>query len=188
MSPAEVGQFEPASFRDPAARVLRHDGQILRYLTSIYRKIKNSFLVDSDTDRAESTISGVRRQVPCHGAGDDSPATLKSYPLRGWDEPRPEPDADTELLKAQLTLQIHTIIKQRGLTQTHAGEVLGIQQPHVSLLMRNRSGTFSVGRLMEFLAALGQDVEITVRPTRRAQGALSVVTAHPRRKGMPATP
>ena len=34
MSPAEVGQFEPASFRDPAARVLRHDGQILRYLTS----------------------------------------------------------------------------------------------------------------------------------------------------------
>ncbi len=59
-------------------------------MTSIYRKIKNSFLVDSDTDRAESTISGVRRQVPCHGAGDDSPATLKSYPLRGWDEPRPE--------------------------------------------------------------------------------------------------
>ena len=33
MSPAEVGPFEPASFRDPAARVLRHDGQILRYLT-----------------------------------------------------------------------------------------------------------------------------------------------------------
>ena len=34
MSPAEVAQFEPASFRDPGARVLRHDGQILRYLTS----------------------------------------------------------------------------------------------------------------------------------------------------------
>ena len=34
MSVAEVGQFEPASFRDPAARVLRHEGQILRYLTS----------------------------------------------------------------------------------------------------------------------------------------------------------
>ena len=34
MSAAEVGQFEPASFRDPAARVLRRDGQVLRYLTS----------------------------------------------------------------------------------------------------------------------------------------------------------
>ena len=33
MSAAEVGQFEPASFRDPAARVVRQDGQILRYLT-----------------------------------------------------------------------------------------------------------------------------------------------------------
>ena len=34
MSAAGVGQFDPASFRDPAARVLRRNGQILRYLTS----------------------------------------------------------------------------------------------------------------------------------------------------------
>ena len=34
MAAPEVGQFEPASFRDPAARVRRHDGRILRYLTS----------------------------------------------------------------------------------------------------------------------------------------------------------
>jgi len=30
---------------------------------------------------------------------------------------------------------------------------------------------------MEFLTALRQDVEITVRPTRREHGALSVVSA-----------
>jgi predicted XRE-type DNA-binding protein len=36
--------------------------------------------------------------------------------------------------------------------------VLGIKQPHVSTLMRNRAGNVSVGRLMEFLTALGQDV------------------------------
>jgi predicted XRE-type DNA-binding protein len=30
--------------------------------------------------------------------------------------------------------------------------------------MRNRAGTFSVGRLVDFLTALGQNVEITVRP------------------------
>jgi hypothetical protein len=29
---------------------------------------------------------------------------------------------------------------------------------------------------MEFLTALGQDVEITVKPTRRAQGEMSLVT------------
>jgi Helix-turn-helix domain len=34
--------------------------------------------------------------------------------------------------------------------------------------MRNRSGVFSVERLMEFLTALGQDVQITVRPNTQA--------------------
>ena len=84
------------------------------------------------------------------------------------------PNADQELLKAQLTLQIYRIIKQRGLTQTEAAKALGIKQPHVSLLMRNRAGTFSIGRLIDFLTALGQDVEITVRPTRKEHGAMSV--------------
>jgi len=61
------------------------------------------------------------------------------------------PHAEQELLKARLTLQIHKIIKARGLTQAEAGEILGIRQPHVSTLMRNRAGVFSVERLMEFL-------------------------------------
>lgn len=43
--------------------------------------------------------------------------------------------------------------------------------------MRNRSGMFSVERLMQFLTDLGQDVEIAVRPTRKAHGRLSVVVA-----------
>lgn len=64
------------------------------------------------------------------------------------------PNPEQELLKAQLTLQIYRIVKARGLTQAQAGEVLGIKQPHVSALMRNRAGNFSIGRLMEFLPAL----------------------------------
>ncbi len=43
--------------------------------------------------------------------------------------------------------------------------------------MRNRSGMFSVERLIEFLTELGQDIEITVRPTRKERGKLSVVVA-----------
>ena len=53
--------------------------------------------------------------------------------------------------------------------------MLGIKQPHVSALMRNRAGNFSVGRLIEFLTALGQDVRITVKPTRKARGEMAVV-------------
>ncbi len=85
------------------------------------------------------------------------------------------PNAEQELLKARLTLQIFKIVKDRGLTQAQAGEVLGIKQPHVSALMRNRAGNFSVGRLFEFLTALGQDVRITVKPTRKAKGEMEVV-------------
>jgi predicted XRE-type DNA-binding protein len=85
------------------------------------------------------------------------------------------PNPEQELLKARLTLQIYKIVKARGLTQAQAGELLGIKQPHVSALMRNRAGNFSVGRLIEFLTALGQDVQISVKPTRKAQGQMSVV-------------
>lgn len=82
---------------------------------------------------------------------------------------------EQELLKAKLTLQIYRLIRERSLKQTEAGKILGIKQPHVSSLMRNRSGSFSVERLMEFLTALGQDVEITVRPNRKGHGEVSLV-------------
>ena len=87
------------------------------------------------------------------------------------------PNPEQELLKAELTLQIYRIIKQRNLTQTEAGKILGISQPHVSALARNRAGNFSIGRLLDFLTALGQNVEITVTPADKAQGELSVVLA-----------
>jgi predicted XRE-type DNA-binding protein len=82
---------------------------------------------------------------------------------------------EREQLKAHRTLQIFRIIKNRGLAQVEAGALLGIKQPHVFALMRNRCGNFSVERLMDFLIALGQDVEITVKPTRKSQGQVSIV-------------
>lgn len=85
------------------------------------------------------------------------------------------PNPEREQLKARLTLQIYRLIKNRKLTQTEAGKILGIQQPHVSVLMRGHSGAFSVERLMDFLTALGQDVEINVRRTRKEHGEVSVV-------------
>jgi predicted XRE-type DNA-binding protein len=87
------------------------------------------------------------------------------------------PNPEQELLKARLTLQIHSILKDSGMTQARIGKILGVQQPQVSLLMRTRAGNFSVGRLVEFLTALRRDVEITVRPTRKEHGAVSVSSA-----------
>jgi predicted XRE-type DNA-binding protein len=86
------------------------------------------------------------------------------------------PNAEQELVKAQLTLQIHAILGDSGMKQAEIAKILGVRQPQVSLLMRNRAGNFSVGRLMEFLTALRRDVEITVRPSRKQHGELSVVS------------
>ena len=87
------------------------------------------------------------------------------------------PNAEEHLLKAELIVQLHRLIKARKLTQMQAAKVLGIQQPSVSRLMNGRSGEYSVERLMDFLTDLGQDVQITVKATRKAHGALSVVVA-----------
>lgn len=87
------------------------------------------------------------------------------------------PNPDQELLKAQLTTEIYRIITSRRLTRTQAGKILGITQPDVALLIRNRSGTLSADRLMAFLASLGCDVEIRIKPTRRRRGQVSVIVA-----------
>jgi hypothetical protein len=50
------------------------------------------------------------------------------------------PNADQELLKARLTLQIYRIVKQRGLTQTQAAKALGVKQPPDRFLDGPRSG------------------------------------------------
>ncbi len=74
------------------------------------------------------------------------------------------PNAEEELVKARLTIAIYQLIKQRGLTQAAAADLLGTTQPQVSALMRCRAGSFSIERLLRFLNALDQDIEITVRP------------------------
>jgi predicted XRE-type DNA-binding protein len=70
------------------------------------------------------------------------------------------PDASIELAKAELARQIVAIISERNLKQVDAAEVLGIDQPKVSMLVRGRLGGFSLERLFKFLNALGCFVEI----------------------------
>jgi predicted XRE-type DNA-binding protein len=73
------------------------------------------------------------------------------------------PDAGTELIKAQLTRQLSKQIKLLGLTQTAAAARLGVSQPDVSRLMKNRPTGFSTDRLLGLLTALDLDIAIVVR-------------------------
>jgi predicted XRE-type DNA-binding protein len=74
------------------------------------------------------------------------------------------PNADEHLVKAQLVFKIDTIMKQRRLKQAEAAALLGIRQPDVSKMLRGEFRQFSVERLLRFLVALDQDVQIVVKP------------------------
>ena len=88
------------------------------------------------------------------------------------------PNADEMLMKAELVRQINEIITQRKLNQIQAAEVLGIDQPKVSALMRGKLTGFSTERLFRFLNALGCDVQIVVKPKLKSPAipGISVVT------------
>src|SRR6202035_4468524 len=74
------------------------------------------------------------------------------------------PNAEEHMVKAQLMYKIDTIMKDRGLKQAEAADLLGIKQPDVSKMLRGEFRQFSVERLLRFLLALDQDVGIVVKP------------------------
>ncbi|PSB25937.1 transcriptional regulator [filamentous cyanobacterium Phorm 46] len=88
------------------------------------------------------------------------------------------PNSDEMLMKAELVRQITELINQRKLNQLQAAEVLGIDQPKVSALMRGKLTGFSTERLFRFLNALGCDVQIVVKPKLKSPAipGISVVS------------
>jgi predicted XRE-type DNA-binding protein len=72
------------------------------------------------------------------------------------------PEAEDLLAKTNLALHIRRVIEARKLTQARAADLLGIDQPKVSLIINGQLDGFSTERLMRFLNDLGCDVEISV--------------------------
>ncbi len=79
------------------------------------------------------------------------------------------------LAKAELVQRIRQIIEERRLTQVKAAKLLGLDQPKVSALVRGQVEGYSIDRLFRFLNALGQRVEITVRPSASSAERCAVV-------------
>ena len=82
------------------------------------------------------------------------------------------------LAKAKLAARIVQILEERKVTQTQAAQLLGVDQPKVSLIYRGRLDDFSVERLMRFLTALHRDIRIVVgEKPRRGRGRMIVEAA-----------
>jgi len=80
------------------------------------------------------------------------------YEDLGYDNPQ------EEMAKAELAILIADLIKQQKLTQKQAAELMGIDQPKVSAIIRGRLSGFAIDRLFRFLLALGMDIVIEARP------------------------
>lgn len=84
------------------------------------------------------------------------------------------PGADKLKIKSGLVIELSRAIRRLGLTQAEAGRRMGIAQPKVSALLRGDFASLSERKLMDCLTRLGYDIEITMRPTRKAVGHLTL--------------
>jgi predicted XRE-type DNA-binding protein len=88
-------------------------------------------------------------------------------------------DAGERQTRVRLAVAINEVLQRRGLSQERSAELLGVNQPKISALSKYRLEGFSVERLMRFLTALNQDVEIVIRsrPRARRPGRVFVTAA-----------
>lgn len=84
------------------------------------------------------------------------------------------PDAVDRQTKTRLAMAVNALLKDRRIKQTDAAVILRIPQSKVSALANYRLDHFSVEKLMSFLNALDQDVEIVIRPSRDTVAHTSV--------------
>jgi predicted XRE-type DNA-binding protein len=80
-------------------------------------------------------------------------------------------DSEEALAKAEIAARIASFIERRRLTQARAATLLGVDQGDVSDLVRGKLRGFSTDRLLRFLNALGQDVDIVIYVNNRTRRA-----------------
>jgi len=80
--------------------------------------------------------------------------------------------------KADLAMLITEIIKEKRLTQQQAADLMNIDQPKVSKIIRGLLSEFSIERLLKFVLALGFDIEITpkVHKVKRTLPSMHIIT------------
>lgn len=79
------------------------------------------------------------------------------------------PHPEECLAKADLTGRIQDVMDAEGLTQEQAAARMGIPRTALTRLLSGDTRGFSLDRLFRCLKALGQDVEIRVRPKAPGQ-------------------
>ncbi len=88
------------------------------------------------------------------------------------------PNPEERLAKSKLASTICEIVNSRGLTQKEAAEVMGIDQPKVSKIMRGRLSDFSAEWLLARILRLGLDVQISIDTKSAPKGTGTITVAN----------
>src|SRR5262245_50852901 len=71
------------------------------------------------------------------------------------------------MLRAKLLSALQQAIARKRIPQRKAARLLGISQPRVSNLLRGRIDLFSTDALVDLLARLGIEVQLSLKPTKK---------------------
>jgi predicted XRE-type DNA-binding protein len=85
------------------------------------------------------------------------------------------PNPELTLAKAELVRRIRRQIEALKLTEASAADRLGISAEKLHALVRGRVERYTYDRLFRFLNALGQQIEIAVRPNPDGAAPRSVI-------------
>ncbi|CAD85265.1 helix-turn-helix domain-containing protein [Nitrosomonas europaea] len=66
-------------------------------------------------------------------------------------------------MRSQLLIVLQEHLRNSGLTQFKAAELLGVTQPRVSDLMRGKIDLFSLESLIDMITSIGLKVEINIK-------------------------
>ena len=80
------------------------------------------------------------------------------------------PDPEIHLLKARLVRLIGKAIIAYGLNQAQAAELMDIDQPKVSALLKGHYRGYSIERLIRLLCNLGIEVEMVAKSVLETEG------------------
>ena len=87
------------------------------------------------------------------------------------------PQPEERLAKAEVAIRIQELIAERHLTQAEAAALVNTSEAELAEIVRGHLRTFTLDRLFQCLTALGQDVEITIRPKAAEQEFARILVA-----------
>lgn len=88
------------------------------------------------------------------------------------------PNPEEALAKAELAILISSVIKRKKLTQKQAAELIGVDQPKVSAIIRGQLSGFTIDRLFRFLMALGMNIIIEIKSHTSRKNPVNIQVIH----------